>query len=158
MWAQSLPPARGIPWLAWTVTLAAGLLLVVPSATASRVYRLDASGELQRRSGQASGITVLAGTIRGAPFRSGEMVLRSDLVRGYVNSTFTVRMRNGTVAGRSRARLTLDGDTANYAGTATITSGTGRYRRARATGLRFTGRGPINARSTRLRMTGRVRY
>ena len=49
------------------------------------------------------------------------MVLRSTLKQATVTSTFTVTTRAGRVSGRATARLTLDGDTAHYKGTATIT-------------------------------------
>ncbi len=138
----------------------AGGLLLAPSApgAATKSRALSATGELVQTAKPGRFSTVQQGTLRGTPLGSGRMVLRSTLNKATVTSTFTVTTRYGRVSGRATARLTLDGDTANYKGTATITSGTGRYRRASASNIAFTGVGPVSAKRTRIRLTGRVRY
>lgn len=91
--------------------------------------------------------------MRGRPFGTGRMVLRSTLKQARVTSTFTLETKLGIVRGRATARLTLDGDTATYKGTATITSGTRRYRGATGSNIRFTDVGPVSAKSTKITLT-----
>ena len=102
--------------------------------------------------------SVQAGTVKGKPFGSGQMVLRSSLKQATVTSTFTLTTSAGIVRGRATARLTLDGDTATYKGTARITSGTRRYRGVTGSNIRFTGVGPVSAKRTKITLSGFVRY
>jgi hypothetical protein len=142
----------------------AGLLVLVAAtapvafAAKTKSRALSASGELERTAKPGPLQTVQAGTVRGTPFGSGKMVLRSKLKQARVTSTFTLTTRAGRVSGRATARLTLDGDTATYRGTATITSGTRRYRNATAANIKFSGKGPVSAKNTKVSFTGRVRY
>ncbi len=73
------------------------------------------------------------------------MVLRSTLNQATRDLDVHGHDERRPGLGPATARLTLDGDTANYKGTATITSGTGRYRRASASNIAFTGVGPVSA-------------
>src|SRR4051812_746073 len=120
--ALRTPPRRSRAALAMFL---AGLLIVAPVALAAKTKAraLSASGELVRTAKPSDLSTVQEGTIRGAPFGSGRMVLRSALKQARVTSTFTVQTSAGKVSGRATARLTLDGDTATYKGIATITGG-----------------------------------
>ncbi|MDP1847006.1 MAG: hypothetical protein Q8K79_04360 [Solirubrobacteraceae bacterium] len=149
-------PCLGIATLA---AVAAGVA-AAPHAVAAKtkIRTLSASGELVRTARPTAHSTVQTGTLRGKPFRSGRMVLRSSLRQATVTSTFTLTTPAGLVRGRATARLTLDGDTATYRGTARITSGTRRYRGAAGSNIRFTGVGPVSAKRTKITLSGRVRY
>jgi hypothetical protein len=150
-------PRAGLFYLALAaVPIALGVPYATAAGTSSRA--LSASGELKRTARPGPHSTVQSGTLRGKPFGTGTMVLRSSLSRAIVTSTFTLQTRAGLVRGRARARLTLDGDTAHYKGTATITSGTRRYRDARGSNITFTGVGPVSAKSTKITLRGSVRY
>jgi hypothetical protein len=140
--------------------LLAGALVIAPVAWAAKAKSraLSASGELVRTAKPSDLSTVQEGTIRGAPFGSARMVLRSALKQARVTSTFTVQTSAGKVSGRATARLTLDGDTATYKGTATITSGTKRFRNISGTNITFRGIGPVSATRVKITLTGRVRY
>jgi hypothetical protein len=140
--------------------LAASVMAATPLAWAAKPQSraLSASGELKRTAKPGALSTVQEGTVRGRPFGSGRMVLRSTLKQARVTSTFTLQTAAGVVHGRAIARLTLDGDTATYKGTATITSGTRRYRGAAGSNIRFTGVGPVSAKSTKITLSGSVRY
>jgi hypothetical protein len=140
-----------------TFALAASLAPAVHGAT-SKSRALSASGKLVQTAKPSRFVAVQAGAIRGTPFGTARMTLRSTLDRARVTSTFTVTTSAGRVSGRATARLTLDGDTATYRGTATITSGTRRYRGITGTSIRFTGVGPISAKHTQITLAGRVRY
>ena len=145
--------------LAFPAILALVLLLApVVYAATTKSRPLSASGKLVQTAKPGRFQSVQAGTIRGTPIGSGRMVLRSTLNQARVTSTFTVTTTAGRVSGRATARLTLDGDTATYRGTATITSGTRRYRNVSGSNIRFTGVGPISAKHTRISLVGRVRY
>jgi hypothetical protein len=45
-----------------------------------------------------------------------------------------------------------------YKGTATLTGGTGRYRRITGRNITFTGQGPVSAKQVRITLVGKVRY
>lgn len=158
--STSPPPATRRAGFIWLALAAAPVVLGVPYAAAAKTTSraLSASGELKRTARPGPHSTVQAGTLKGKPFGSGTMILRSSLSRAIVTSTFTLQTSAGLVRGRARARLTLDGDTANYKGTATITSGTRRYRNATGSNIRFTGVGPVSAKSTKITLRGTVRY
>lgn len=142
------------------LSLAAAGLAAAPSASGAKPASraLSASGQLVQTAKPGRFASVQSGTLRGAPFGSAKMVLRSTLKQATVTSTFTLTTTAGRVVGRSTARLTLDGDTATYKGTATITGGTKRYRGVRGSNIKFTGIGPVSAKSTRITLTGRVSY
>jgi hypothetical protein len=160
--ARKSTTARTPRWLlrASLVTLLGATPAVVPVAWAAKPKSraLSASGTLLRIAKPGPLATVQAGTIRGTPFGSGRMTLRSSLKQATVTSSFTLTTTAGRVTGRATARLTLDGDTAHYKGTATITGGSARFRRAKATNIRFTGIGPVSGKSTKITLAGRVQY
>ena len=130
----------------------------ITSAAPTRSRGLSASGMLVQTAKPGRFQSVQKGTIRGTPFGTATMVLRSTLKQARVTSTFTVTTSAGRVSGTATARLTLDGDTAKYRGTAAISSGTGRYRNVSASNISFTGTGPVSAKRTRISLVGRVRY
>ncbi len=138
--------------------LAALLAAPVATGATTKSRALSATGNLVQTAKPGRFSTIQQGTIRGTPLGTGRMILRSTLKQATVTSTFTLTTKAGRVAGRATARLTLDGDTAHYKGTATISSGTGRYRKARGSNIRFTGVGPVSAKRTRISLTGRVSY
>jgi hypothetical protein len=152
-----LPTHFGVASLA--VVAAAGVTATPYAIAASAKTRtLSASGQLVRTAKPAALQSVQEGTVSGRPFGSGKMILRSKLKQATVTSTFTLTTSAGLVRGRATARLTLDGDTATYRGTATITSGTRRYRGATGSNIRFHGVGPVSAKRTKISLSGRVRY
>ena len=155
---RPLPTRLGAASLA-TIAAAAGVAAAPYAVAATATSRtLSASGELVRIAKPSRLSSVQAGTVRGKPFGSGKMTLRSTLKQATVTSTFTLQTSAGLVRGRATARLTLDGDTATYKGTAKITSGTRRYRGAAGSNIRFTGVGPVSAKRTKITLSGTVRY
>ncbi len=157
----SNPPQRVLPTrlgIASLAVIAAAGVTAAPIALAAKTRTLSASGQLVRTAKPSALSSVQAGTLTGRPFGSGRMVLRSTLKQATVTSTFTLTTSAGLVRGRATARLTLDGDTATYKGTARITSGTRRYRGASGSNIRFTGVGPVSAKRTKITLSGRVRY
>jgi hypothetical protein len=153
-------PARRRLSLLLPAALAACVMTAAPLAWAAkpRSRALSAAGELKRTAKPGALSTVQEGTVRGKPFGTGRMVLRSTLKQTRVTSSSMLNTRAGVVRGRATARLTLDGDTATYKGTATITSGTRRYRGVKGSNIRFTGVGPVSAKSTKITLSGSVRY
>ena len=131
---------------------------VIAEGAAPKLRSLSASGDLVRTKKTGDLSAIQQGTLRGAPFGTGKMVLNSSLKQARVTSTFTVTTAAGRVSGRATARLTLDGDTSSYKGTATLTGGTGRYRAITGTNITFTGKGPVSAKKVRITLAGKVRY
>jgi len=160
---DTTPPRRPLParlGVASLAAIAAAGVAAAPYAVAAKAKTrtLSASGELVRTAKPSALSSVQAGTVTGKPFGSGRMTLRSSLKQATVTSTFTLQTSAGLVRGRATARLTLDGDTATYKGTARITSGTRRYRGATGSNIRFTGKGPVSAKRTKITLSGAVRY
>jgi hypothetical protein len=156
-----MPASRiTIPLRSLVAALAVPALLAAPVAWAAKAKSrsLTATGQLVQTAKPDRFKAVQEGTVRGTPFGTAKMVLRSTLKQATVSSTFTVTTKAGRVSGTATARLKLDGDTATYTGTAKITSGTGRYRNARATNITFRGVGPVSAKNTRVTLSGRVSY
>jgi hypothetical protein len=152
-------PTRPLRTAAVSLAAAAALLLGPAAWAAKPTARvLRASGQLVQTAKPGRFMAVQQGTIRGTPFGTATMVLRSTLKQARVTATFSVTAKAGRVAGNASARLTLDGDTATYKGTATITSGSGRYRHATGSKIAFTGVGPVDAKHTQVTLSGRVSY
>jgi hypothetical protein len=139
--------------------LAGGVVLsAIADAAATKRHALSATGKLKRTKKTGNTSAIQQGTIRGRPFGTATMTLRSSLKQATVTSTFTVTTSAGRVTGRATARLTIDGDTSTYKGRATITGGTRRYKRITGTNIAFTGSGPVSAKTTTIRLSGVVRY
>jgi hypothetical protein len=157
---DSISKGRSVLWPACAAALVVCLLAeaALAQAASTKSRSLDASAQLKRIAKPGPNKAVQEGIIRGTPFGSATMNLRSTLKKGRVTSTFTFYKRAGRVYGRASARLTLNGDTATYRGTATITGGTKRYKNVSGTKIKFTGKGPVSAKSVKVRLTGTVRY
>jgi hypothetical protein len=146
--------------VACAVALPATLLAVAPIAggAATKLRSLSATGQFTRTAKTGDLSDIKRGTLRGAPFGAATMVLRSALKEARVTSTFTVTNAAGRVTGRATARVTVDGDTSSYKGTATLTGGSGRYRRISGTNITFTGKGPVSAKTVQITLVGKARY
>ena len=106
-------------------------------AGASRTISLNESGRLQLTS--KSGFTLnergsTSGTITGSIYIHLHLVSSSKVTSG--KSIFP---RKGSLSGSSFASYHVNGGTAAFSGTLAITRGTGKYARARASSLAFTG-------------------
>jgi hypothetical protein len=137
----------------YSALLAGGSLLFAAPAAArilnasdeAHLHIIDASGSLLVEEGQASG--GLPGTVK-VRFQVGTSIA----------GTFTLYPRGGgSLTGHGKATLHSTGTYASFAGTLTITSGTGRYTHAHGTGGLY---GTVNRHNDALviQTTGRLSY
>jgi hypothetical protein len=133
------------------------LLALFPATAGSAVSRLDIRANVRMVPG--GGATLLQeGSFSGAPLGRGRVRTRTRIGRGRGSVVrFVMTTRRGTVSGTGDCSTTFKGSNVSYACTASITAGTGAYRRMRGRGLRVTGRGSVSSERWTLRMTGRVR-
>lgn len=144
--------SRRLPALVLALAVLTATAAVAVAATAN----LSASASLKttKRDGL---LATQSGPLDAKPFGKGTLTLRSKVQRGRIDVSFTARIGRSTVSGTATGKVDV-GDRIEYEGTARITRGTGRFRKARATGLRFTGQAPLNGRSSKVQLRGRVSY
>lgn len=125
------------------------------TALAATSHRLSATADLKTTAGSGLRLTQ-QGAVRTS-LGTGRMTLKSVIKQGKVTAWFTVRIDGAVVRGQAAGKVRI-GRQLTYDGTARLTSGTGRYRAIRGTGLRFTGEAPLDGRSSRVRIAGRITY
>lgn len=130
------------------------------SAWAASSKRVSASGTVKYVSREASTKKITQrGTVKGSPFGTGTLTLRSKLAaRKVLEYSVTLKTSRGTVTAAGRATLTAAGSQASYRGTLNVTGGTGAYKGIRRTKLNVTGNGDSTARKTTVRISGSVTY
>ena len=95
------------------------------------------------------------GTFSGRPLGQGALRLTTRLGQGRgATFTFSLTTSRGSVSGSGTIALKLGKKLVTYHGTASITSGTGAFRRYRARNLRVTGSGGLTATSYPIHLTG----
>jgi hypothetical protein len=122
-----------------------GGLIAVIAADEAHLHVVEASGSLLIEEGQASG--GLPGTVK-VSFRVGTSI----------SGAFTLYPRaGGSLTGHGKATLHSTGRYASFAGSLTITGGTGRYTHAHGTGGLY---GTVNRHNDALvvQTTGRLGY
>jgi len=97
------------------------------------------------------------GPVTATPLGKGTLTLRTFIQKGRITASFTARIGRSTIRGKATGRVEVDGRM-TYDGTATVTGGTGRFRNARARGLKFTGSAPLNGRTSQIKLRGRLSY
>ena len=136
--------------------LVAVLALAFPAAAGSAVRRLDVHATVKMLPG--GGATLLqAGTFSGTPLGRGKVRVRTAVGQGR-GSVVTFRLYNarGSVTGRGDCAVTFKGSLILYRGVATITGGTGAFRRMRARKLTVSGRGELSSERFAVNLSGRV--
>ncbi len=127
-----------------------------PQDTGLPTHNLTENATMQLVSRKGSRAYVHEGNVVGT--LNGTMRLNTKLGGEGVIGIFTVTLADGTLTGRASAALTLAGSEARFRGTAKITGGTGTYANASASGLKFSGKVSADASTSRIQMSGPVRY
>jgi hypothetical protein len=97
------------------------------------------------------------GTFTGAPLGSGKVDLRTTLGGGGdARVSYTMSNSRGTISGSANVTLAYSGSTVTYTGAASITKGTGYYRRVRSRALRISGRAGLTAERVTLSLSGPI--
>ena len=128
-------------------------------AAAARRRRLAAAGPArERQPGPGSGATLqYRGTFTGAPLGSGKVNLRTRLGGGGdATVSYTMSNSRGSISGSAKVTLIYSGSTVSYKGLASITKGTGSYRRVRSRSLRIAGRAGLTAENVTLSLIGPI--
>lgn len=116
---------------------AAGVCSAAPTASASRTLNLSETGHLRLTSHH--GFTLnekgsATGTIRGTIYIHLHIVATNR-----VTAEVNIYPSGGSLTGYAQAGYHVRGATASFSGAMSIARGTGRYSRARGSGLRFYG-------------------
>jgi hypothetical protein len=97
------------------------------------------------------------GTFTGAPLGRGKVDLRTRLGGGgEATVTYTLSNSRGTMSGSANVTLSYHGSIVTYKGVASITRGTGSYRRVRSRTLRISGRAGLTAETVTLTLAGPI--
>jgi hypothetical protein len=135
---------------------AATLAATLPSAPADGAQRLDVTSTVRMLPGGGATL-VQEGTFAGRPLGRGKVRVRTQVGKGRGSVVrFTMRNSRGSITGTGDVAVTFKGSLILYQGTAKIISGTGKFRRMRASGLRVSGRGRVSGERFVVRLTGRV--
>lgn len=147
---------RGLVLAAALCAGALGLLWTSAQPAAARTQSLDLSVSVVRAPG--SGATLkYRGTFTGAPLGRGKVSLITRLGgSGDATVSYTMTTSRGTFSGAADVTLAYHGSTVAYSGRATITKGTGAYRRLRASNLRISGQAGLTSERTTLTLAGPI--
>ena len=97
------------------------------------------------------------GSFVGAPLGRGKVDLRTKLgSAGDAIVSYTMSTSRGTISGAANVTLAYRGSTVTYTGVASITNGTGAYRRVRSRNLRISGRAGLTAERVTLSLAGPI--
>lgn len=145
------------------VVAVAGCALVVGgtgTAWAAKSYSVKANGTVKLHHREPATKTIeQRGTVRGTPFGSGSLVLRSKLV-ARKKLSFSVRLttKSGVVRASGTADVSASGSKSSFRGTMRIDSGSGSYRKISRRTLNVSGSGDAQSRSTVVNIAGSIRY
>jgi hypothetical protein len=97
------------------------------------------------------------GTFTGAPLGSGKVSLLTKLGGGGdATVSYTMSNSRGSISGSARVTLSYKGSTVSYKGVASITKGTGSYKRVRSHTLHISGRAGLTAENVTLSLVGPI--
>jgi hypothetical protein len=98
------------------------------------------------------------GTIRGAPFGTGSIVLVVTFKDGRATGTYRLTFRDGSVLGRVSLPFTITGDRIGFRGVSRFTAGTGAYRGISSGALQVRDENTLDGQSGRLSVTGSATF
>ena len=125
-----------------------------PAAAGTQAMDLRVSVALAPGSGST---LKYSGTFAGAPLGRGTVNLRTSLGGGGdATVSYVMATSRGTFRGSARVTLEYSGSTVSYHGKASITTGTGAYRRLRSNNLRIAGRAGLTAERVTLSLSGPI--
>jgi hypothetical protein len=133
-----------------------GLASARAQPAAARMPPLDLRVSVTLAPGSGSTLQY-RGTFTGAPLGRGKVNLRSRLGgHGDAVVSYTLTNSRGSVSGSANVTLAYSGSTVSYKGVASITSGSGSYRRVRSRTLHIAGRAGLTAETVTLSLSGPI--
>jgi hypothetical protein len=148
--------ARRLAVAAAVSACAFGLASARPQPAAAGAQGLDLRVSVSLAPGSGSTLHY-RGTFTGAPLGSGKVDLHTKLGGGGdATVTYTISNSRGSISGSAAVTLAYSGSTVTYKGAASITSGTGSYRRVRSRALQISGRAGLTAERVTLSLAGPI--
>ena len=126
-----------------------------PVAVAARELAVSESANLHLISHHHEVITEEG---HGSGTLAGKVAIRLTLGFTQATVTFTTYPPGGTVAGRGEGSSYVQGNTAHFTGTASVTGGTGKYAHASGSGIRITGTLQRKTFAFAVHLEGKLRY
>jgi hypothetical protein len=125
-----------------------------PAAASTQPLDLRVSVSLAPGSGA---VLKYRGSFTGAPLGRGKVSLVTRLGGGDdATVRYTMSTSRGSFSGSANVTLSYHGSTVDYRGRATITKGTGAYRRLRSNDLRIAGTAGLTAERVTLSLSGPI--
>ena len=133
-----------------------GLASARPQPAAAGMAPLDLRVSVSLAPGSGSTLHY-RGTFTGAPLGRGKVDLRTKLGgAGDATVTYVMSTSRGTIGGAANVTLAYSGSIVTYTGIASITNGTGAYRRVRSRSLRISGHAGLTAERVTLSLAGPI--
>jgi len=150
------PIARRLAVAATVSACLLGLASARPQPAAAGSQALDLRVSVSLAPGSGSTLKY-RGSFTGAPLGSGKVSLLTKLGGGGdATVSYTMSNRRGSISGSARVTLSYSGSTVSYKGLASITKGTGSYKRVRSRTLHISGRAGLTAENVTLSLAGPI--
>lgn len=98
------------------------------------------------------------GTLDGTPFGKGTLWLFGTFRDGYLDATFRLLFKNGSVIGTANMPFTITGNEIDFNGTAELTGGTGAYRGITGKNLAVHDHNTIDGQNGTIEVEGFAKY
>ena len=121
-------------------------------------HAMDVTGHTRTTFGSAPGQVTDRGAVTGTPFGDGTIVLDGTLADGRLTATYRLTFPNGSVQGSVAMPFTISGGEIDFAGTTTLTGGTGAYRGITGQALQVHDHNTLDGQNGVLTVSGTVRY
>ena len=138
---------------------ALGMLAGAGAATAAPgVVPVDFAGKTHLDTVVSPLVLQDVGTVKGAPFGSGDITLIYTLhpKTGIATTTFTITNSSGTISGTCTSKYAVQKVTISFTGSAAITGGTGAYAGMRGRMLQFNALHSVTGRREGIAFSGRA--
>jgi hypothetical protein len=133
------------------------LAKVVRGGKRSR-HAIDLTGNTHSVSPATPGTVEDHGTVAGAPFGPGRIVLVGTFGGGRLNATFRLTYPRGSIVGTTSMPYTISGGEISFAGTSRLTGGTGVYRGITSGPLDTHDTNTLDGQNGRLSVAGFAKY
>ena len=152
----SSPVVRRLAAVAAACACLLGLAWAWAQPAAARTQPMDLRVSVSLAPGSGAALKY-RGSFTGAPLGRGKVSLVTRLGGGGdATVRYTMSTSRGTFSGSARVTLSYHGSTVGYRGRATITKGTGAYRRLRSSNLLVAGTAGLTAERVTLSLSGPI--
>jgi hypothetical protein len=154
--SRSSPVVRRLAAVAAACACLLGLAWASAQPAAARTQPLNLRVSVSLAPGSGA-VLKYRGSFTGAPLGRGKVSLVTRLGgAGDATVRYTMSTSRGTFSGSARVTLSYHGSSVSYRGRATITRGTGAYRRLRSNALQIAGTAGLTAERVTLSLSGPI--